>query len=76
MTSYIYVLKKLPTSTVGTYAYVNPIVAVFLGWVILDEVVTLQTLVGGAVILLAVLLTVAAQARRRERFGTEPAEVV
>jgi drug/metabolite transporter (DMT)-like permease len=76
MTSYIYVLKKLPTSTVGTYAYVNPIVAVFLGWVILDEVVTLQTLVGGAVILLAVVLTVAAQARRRERFRTEPAEVV
>ncbi|MGH9195891.1 MAG: EamA family transporter [Acidimicrobiia bacterium] len=56
--AYTYALMKLPTSTVGTYAYVNPVVAVFLGWLILSEEITLQTIAGGAVIVGAVALTV------------------
>jgi drug/metabolite transporter (DMT)-like permease len=35
--SYIYALDKLPAALVGIYAYINPVVAVFLGWLILDE---------------------------------------
>ncbi len=36
-TAYIYLLEHVPTPKVATYAYVNPIVAVFLGWIILHE---------------------------------------
>ena len=35
--SYVYALSKLKTTTVSLYAYINPAVAVFLGWLILDE---------------------------------------
>jgi drug/metabolite transporter (DMT)-like permease len=43
---------------VSTYAYVNPIVAVFLGWLILDETVTLRTIAAGAVIVIAVAIII------------------
>ena len=36
-TAFAYCLNELPATTVGTYAYVNPVVAVFLGWLILGE---------------------------------------
>ena len=52
--------------TVGaraTYAYVNPVVAVFLGWLILSEPVTGSTLVGAAVVVAGVALVVASEAR-------------
>ncbi|MCD4814751.1 EamA family transporter [bacterium] len=42
-TSYIKVLTLLPTELVTTNTYVNPVIAVFLGWLILDEVITLWT---------------------------------
>ena len=35
--SYIYALTKLPTATVSMYAYINPVIAILLGWLILDE---------------------------------------
>ena len=36
-TAYIWLLEHVPTSKVSTYAYVNPVVAVFLGWLVLHE---------------------------------------
>ncbi len=45
-TSFVYALKLLPTSVVTTYAYVNPVIAVLLGWLILSEPVTGYTLAG------------------------------
>ena len=36
-TAYIWLLNHVPTSKVSTYAYVNPVVAVFLGWLVLHE---------------------------------------
>lgn len=39
---YTYVLRKLPMTIVSLYAYVNPIVAVLLGWIVLDEKLNLQ----------------------------------
>jgi len=36
-TSYVYALSKLPTSTVSLHTYINPAVAVFLGWIVLSE---------------------------------------
>lgn len=54
--SYIYVLQKWPAAKAGTYAYVNPPVAVLLGTLILGEPFTLTVLVSTAVILTGVLL--------------------
>jgi drug/metabolite transporter (DMT)-like permease len=56
-TAFAYCLNELPATTVGTYAYVNPVVAVLLGWLILDEPLTGGLLAGGALIVLSVVLT-------------------
>jgi len=56
-TAFAYCLNELPATTVGTYAYVNPVVAVFLGWLILGEALTPGLLTGGALIVLSVILT-------------------
>jgi drug/metabolite transporter (DMT)-like permease len=64
-TAYSYLLANAPISLVGTYAYVNPAVAVFLGWLILSERLTWQILLGGAVIIVGVALVVTSERRRR-----------
>ena len=56
-TAFAYCLNELPATTVGTYAYVNPVVAVILGWLILRESLTPGLLAGGALIVLSVILT-------------------
>jgi drug/metabolite transporter (DMT)-like permease len=56
-TAFAYCLNELPASTVGTYAYVNPVVAVALGALILKEPLSPGLLVGGTLILIAVLLS-------------------
>jgi drug/metabolite transporter (DMT)-like permease len=56
-TAFAYCLNELPATTVGTYAYVNPVVAVLLGWAILDEPVTPGLVVGAALIVTSVVLT-------------------
>lgn len=53
-TSYIKVIRILPTRVVMTYSYVNPIIAILLGWLILGEKITLWTIAGAALILLGV----------------------
>lgn len=53
-TSYINVLQILPTNIVMTYGYVNPVIAVFLGWIILHEQITLWTIAGTLLVLLGV----------------------
>jgi drug/metabolite transporter (DMT)-like permease len=58
--AYVWLLRNTRTSLVATYAYVNPLVAVLLGWAVLDEAVTARTLVAGGVILGAVALIVSA----------------
>ena len=57
-TAFAYCLNELPASTVSTYAYVNPVVAVALGALILGEALTPGLLAGGTLILVAVILTV------------------
>lgn len=59
--AYMWLLRAAPLSTVGTYAYVNPVVAVFLGWLFLDEAVSLRTVVAGVVIVLAVAMIITAR---------------
>jgi drug/metabolite transporter (DMT)-like permease len=60
-TAYVWVLSVAPISLVATYAYVNPVVAVFLGWLILSESVSLPIVIGGAVVVGAVALVVSAE---------------
>ena len=62
-TSYVWLLSVAPISLVATYAYVNPIVAVFLGWLILAEPVTTAIVACGAVVVVAVAIVVAAERR-------------
>ncbi|MFQ5677500.1 MAG: EamA family transporter, partial [bacterium] len=54
--SYIYALAKLPTSIVSTYAYINPVIAVLLGWLVLDERLDWLVVLATIVILFGVVL--------------------
>jgi drug/metabolite transporter (DMT)-like permease len=62
-TSYVWVLSVAPISLVSTYAYVNPVVAVFLGWLVLSESVTVPIIIGGAIVVGAVAIVVSAERR-------------
>lgn len=57
-TAYVWLLQNAPISKVATYAYVNPVIALVLGWVILDERLTAPMLVGAAVIVASVAFIV------------------
>jgi drug/metabolite transporter (DMT)-like permease len=57
-TAYVWLLQHAPISKVATYAYVNPVIAIFLGWSILSEHVTATTMAGAAVIVASVAATV------------------
>ena len=57
-TAYTWLLHNAPISKVSTYAYVNPVVAVFLGWIILSETITPLMLAGAAVIVASVAFIV------------------
>jgi len=64
-TAYIWLLEHVPTSKVSTYAYVNPVVAVFLGWLILHERVDRFILAGSAVVVLSVILVTSAKVKQK-----------
>lgn len=53
---YSYALSKLPPSQVSVYAYINPIIAVALGWAILDERISAAILIGAAITIVGVFL--------------------
>ena len=55
-TSYIWLLDKVSPARLGTYAYVNPIVAVLLGWAIAGERLSIRTGVAAAIVICAVAL--------------------
>jgi drug/metabolite transporter (DMT)-like permease len=59
--AFVWLLANAPITTVSTYAYVNPVVAVLLGWALLSEPVTLTIAVGAAAVLLSVALIVRRQ---------------
>jgi drug/metabolite transporter (DMT)-like permease len=60
-TAYVWLLGHVPTSKVSTYAYVNPVVAVFLGWLILHEPVTAYILAGSSIVVASVALVTSAE---------------
>jgi drug/metabolite transporter (DMT)-like permease len=71
-TAYTWLLANVPVSTVGTYAYVNPIVAVALGALFLGEPITPRTLVAAAIIIGAVVAMVSGRPRTTEEPGPAP----
>lgn len=66
--AYVYALAHMRTTYSSLYAYVNPVVAVFLGWLILDEPLTWVSIVGMAVILGGVALVQTAGAKKAGTF--------
>jgi drug/metabolite transporter (DMT)-like permease len=72
-----YLLEVSTPSRVATYAYVNPVVAVFLGWMLADEPLTLRTIVGAAVIVSSVAMVTAGHSSPAEERDVESvAEIV
>ena len=65
LTAYNWLLKSTSVSVVATYAYVNPAIALFLGWLILSEEITATTLMAAAVVVAGVALVVTAERRSR-----------
>lgn len=72
-TAYIWLLEHVPTSKVSTYAYVNPVVAVFLGWLILHERVDGFILAGSAIVVLSVILVTSAKVKAKNARDGLPA---
>ena len=72
-TAYIWLLQHVPTSKVSTYAYVNPVVAVFLGWLILHERIDSYILAGSAIIVASVVLVTSAKVHARTAVEELPA---
>jgi drug/metabolite transporter (DMT)-like permease len=65
-TSYIWLLDKVSPALLGTYAYVNPIVAVLLGWAIAGEALSLRTGVAAAIVIFAVALITTARSTKQK----------
>jgi drug/metabolite transporter (DMT)-like permease len=65
--AYTWLLRNAPTPLVSTYAYVNPAVAVFLGWLIASEQLTAHTAIAAAVIVVGVALIVSGPWMSRRR---------
>jgi drug/metabolite transporter (DMT)-like permease len=64
-TCYIWLLKVTTPTRVSTYAYVNPIVAMFLGWALAGEPLTLRSALAAAIILAAVVLITTHQEKQK-----------
>jgi len=63
----VWLMKHSAPARVATYAYVNPVVAVFLGWLLLGEPIGPRTLVASALIIAAVAIITTERSR-----GTKP----
>jgi drug/metabolite transporter (DMT)-like permease len=71
-TAYAWLLKHAPLSLVGTYAYINPIVAVSLGALFLHESLSVRTIIAAGIIIVAVAIIVTA----RSRLGTREPDAI
>lgn len=72
MTCYVFVLNRLPASTVSTYAFVNPVVAVVLGATLLGERLSGRQVLGAGIVVLSVAGLLAAPRRGRQAPTTSP----
>ena len=65
-TAYLWLVANAPVSLTATYAYVNPIIAVALGALFLDELITSAYAIGGLIILVGVILVVSVERTKKE----------
>ena len=70
--AFVWLLNNAPMSLVSTYAYVNPVVAVILGLVILNEAVTSDVIIGLSIVVGGVALVVTGERRTRLRLAEQP----
>lgn len=75
-TAFVWLLRNAPASKVMTYAYVNPVIAVFLGWLVLAEPVDGWVLAGMAIIVAGVALTTSAPTRSGAPAEVPPPETI
>jgi drug/metabolite transporter (DMT)-like permease len=73
-TCYAWLLQNAPISKVSTYAYVNPVVAIALGWLILDEGISALTALGAGIIVASVALVIRSESPGRRRGAAQPAQ--
>jgi drug/metabolite transporter (DMT)-like permease len=71
-TAFTYAVQTLPTTTVATYGYVNPVVAVILGATLLREPVTWNVLLGGAGVIVSVVLILVGSRTTANEIAAEP----
>jgi len=64
-TAYVWLIHHESPTKVGTYAYVNPVVAVFLGWLVLHEKVDRFILAGSAIVVVSVILVTSAKVKEK-----------
>ena len=76
-TAYAWLLANAPIAQVSTYAYVNPVIAIALGVIVLDETVTARIIAGAVLILIAVAIVVRRESESGEVVGPDghPAEL-
>lgn len=72
--AYLWLLRSVSLTTTATYAYVNPLVAVLLGWALLGERVNAATVVAGGLILGSVVVTIGRASPAPVRFGRRTRE--
>ena len=71
-TDFYWLLRVTTPSLANTFAYVSPVIAVFLGWLLLHESITILTIIAMAVILAGVALMVTTPGKRKERHQQIP----
>ena len=54
--SYIYAISHLRVSFVATYSYINPIIALFLGWLVLDEKIDITIILSAVLVLIGIAM--------------------
>lgn len=75
-TAYMWLLRVSTPARVATYAYVNPVVAVFLGWLLADEALNPRVFIAATVIVTAVVFITRSQAKPETSARVEPAEKI
>jgi drug/metabolite transporter (DMT)-like permease len=72
--AFVWLVANAPVSLTATYAYVNPVVAVFLGVVFIHEKFHITEFIGGIVVVLGVVLVVSVEGRRKQTIPVRPLE--
>lgn len=71
-TAYVWLLANVPAAKAATYAYVNPVIALVLGWWFLDEAITPPIIAGSAIVVVAVALVTSARVARSAPVAAVP----